>query len=204
MRDGPPPGPWQRPPPRDAYASYAELCAQHREGVDFDRWLRHRPGAQVVVLAPHGGRLENHTDTIAEQLAGDDFSLYCFRSHLGWSGPSLHLTSHRFDDPDCVALVAQHRWALAVHGCAADGERAFLGGLDASLKAAVAQALTATGLTVECEGHAYPGRHAMNICNRTASGAGVQLELTLGLRRSAALPRLIAAVRRVLVALPDR
>jgi len=185
---------------RDAYGSYAELLANHREGADFDRTLIPRDGAKVALLAPHGGRLENHTDTIAESVAGSDFSLYCFRSKLGRGQANLHITSHHFDDPDCVSLLARHRWAVALHGCAAFGERVFMGGRDQQLVEDLAHALHQVGIRTELEGHAYPGKHPNNICNRTSSRSGAQIEMTLRFRKSGAVPVFVHSVRAVLLA----
>jgi phage replication-related protein YjqB (UPF0714/DUF867 family) len=184
---------------RDRYGSFAELLQHHREGVDFDRIVRTRPGARVVVLAPHGGRLENHTDTIAEAVAADDFSLYCFRSRLGRHTPNLHITSHRFDDPDCLSLVGAHRWAVTIHGCSVAGERAFLGGRDERLIGDLARAIADAGIRVDTTGHPYPGTHPCNIVNRSSSGMGVQVELSMPLRRGAAAQALVTAVRKALV-----
>lgn len=184
---------------RDDYQSFAALRARHTEGNDFDRTLIHKDGSRFVILAPHGGRLENHTDIIAESIAGADFSLYCFRSKLGRGGANLHITSHNFDDPDCIELVGRHPSAVAVHGCAEPGELVFLGGRDQTLVADLADALQQACIRVQLNGHKYPGLHPNNICNRTASGAGVQIELTLPLRLSGALPELVRVVRGVLV-----
>ncbi len=184
---------------RDDYHSFAELRARHREGDDFDRIVLPRQGAQVAILAPHGGRLENHTDTIAQSVAGLDFSLYCFRSRLGRGQANLHVTSHRFDDPDCIALVAKHRWAVALHGCAQPGERVFIGGRDQPLMDDLARALTQSGIRVEVGDHPYPGKHPDNICNRTASGTGAQIEMTMPFRQSGAVPVFVNAVRSVLL-----
>lgn len=184
---------------RDDYQSFAALRARHTEGSDFDRTVLHRAGSKFAILAPHGGRLENHTDTIAEHIAGSDFSLYCFRSRLGRGGANLHITSHRFDDPDCIELVGKHPSSVAIHGCAEPGEMVFLGGRDQSLLADLAGSLQKSGLRVQLHGHKYPGLHPDNICNRTASGAGVQIELTLALRQSEAVPEVVSAVRGVLL-----
>jgi phage replication-related protein YjqB (UPF0714/DUF867 family) len=185
---------------RDLYDSFDELRKHHREGVDFDRILLPRPLSKVIVIAPHGGRLENHSDTIAEAVAGADFSLYCFRSKLGRNTPNLHITSHRFDDPDCVAMVGAHRWAVAIHGCMSAGERVFLGGRDEKVKEQLAHALTQAGIKTEVTGHPYPGKHPNNIVNRSAPGMGVQIELSMQLRRSAAAQAFVGAVRSVLLA----
>jgi phage replication-related protein YjqB (UPF0714/DUF867 family) len=189
---------------RDDYQSFDELRARHREGIDFDRTLLHREGARIAVIAPHGGRLENHTDTIAESIAGADFSLYCFRSKLGRDGANLHITSHNFNDPDCIALVGRHRSAVAVHGCAGPGELVFLGGRDQALVDDLADSLQQTGIRVQLSGHKYPGLHPDNICNRTASRAGAQIEMTMPLRTGSALPVFVHAVRAVLLARQSR
>lgn len=185
---------------RDIYGSFHELRQRHREGVDFDRTLLMRPQSRVIVLAPHGGRLENHTDTIAEAVAREDFSLYCFRSRLGRQGPNLHITSHRFDDPDCVAMVAAHHCAVAIHGCSVAGQRVLLGGRDENLIENLARSLTQAGIRTDVTGHAYPGTHPNNIVNRSASGMGVQIEMSMRLRTSNIRQRFVGVVRSVLLA----
>jgi phage replication-related protein YjqB (UPF0714/DUF867 family) len=75
----------------------------------------------------------------------------------------------------------------------------FLGGRDHSLVADLADAMQQAGIHVQLNGHKYPGLHPENICNRTASGAGVQIELTIALRLSDAVPVLVSAVRGVLL-----
>jgi phage replication-related protein YjqB (UPF0714/DUF867 family) len=183
----------------DIYTSYAQLAREHREGVDFDRIVLPRAGSKIAVIAPHGGRLENHTDTIAEAVAGSEFSFYCFRSKLGRQSPNLHITSHNFDDPECVSLVAAHRWAVAIHGCAAAGERIFLGGRDELLVQDLARSLAHAGIRAEASGHPYPGKHPKNIVNRSASGMGVQIELSMQVRTSEAVPLLVTTLRTVLL-----
>jgi len=59
----------------DEYPNFAALAAAHKEGGDYDRIVRRRDAAKVIVLAPHGGRIEPRTDSIAEAIAANDFSL---------------------------------------------------------------------------------------------------------------------------------
>jgi phage replication-related protein YjqB (UPF0714/DUF867 family) len=73
-----------------------------------------------------------------------------------------------------------------------------LGGLNEPLKEAVAQALAKIGFSCLIDGHAFPGRHPYNICNRGRSGEGVQLELSEGLRKAGDWAGLAGAVRTVL------
>jgi phage replication-related protein YjqB (UPF0714/DUF867 family) len=61
------------------YPTFAGLVSREKEGVDFDRVITPRPGAHVLLIAPHGGTIEPDTDTIASVIAGEQMSLYCFR-----------------------------------------------------------------------------------------------------------------------------
>lgn len=165
------------------YANFAAMAAAHTEGKDYDRLVRLVPGAAIVLVAPHGGRIEPETDEIAQELAGDVFSLYCFRSQLSKERANLHIASHRFDDPSCLALVAKHRTVVAVHGWRADGERVLVGGLDAALVCSVLSAVRSVGVEATAATAPLSGTDALNICNRGNSGRGVQLEMTKTLRR---------------------
>lgn len=153
----------------------------------------------MLVIAPHGGRIESGTDEIARAIAGRTFSWYTFLGLKGSGNRDLHLGSSHFDEPRCLKLLAAHDWVLAIHGCGDPGEAVFLGGLDQELKQELALALRAEGLAAVSAGHAYPGRDPRNICNRGARGCGVQLELTRDLRHGPRLPALIRATREVLL-----
>lgn len=182
------------------FPDFAALLAAHREGEDFDRTIVLRQAARTVLLAPHGGRIEPHTAEIASEIAGDTFSLYCFRSRRRKAEANLHVTSHQFDDPKCLDLVAKHSIAVAIHGCQGTQPQVFLGGRDSTLAVELAAALRAAGIAVQSDGHAYPGTHPMNICNRTASQVGVQFELTMPFRTGPQRAGFVASVRSVLLA----
>ena len=182
----------------DTYPNYRALAAAETRGRDFFHAGRHR-ASPVLVIAPHGGRIESGTAEIARAIAGRSFSWYTFLGLKGSGNRDLHLGSTHFDEPRCLKLLADHQWVLAIHGCGDPGERVFLGGLDLELKEELAQALRAAGLEALCKGHAYPGRDPRNICNRGARGCGVQLELTRDLRHGPCLSGLIRATREILL-----
>jgi phage replication-related protein YjqB (UPF0714/DUF867 family) len=46
----------------------------------------------------------------------------------------------------------------------------------------LSNALAAAGFDVVSDGHKYPGRHPLNICNRGLRRMGAQLEITHDLR----------------------
>lgn len=188
----------------DKYSNYAELAQSEQEGTDYERIVRPRAGALVAVIAPHAGGIEPGTCAIARQIAGEDFSLYCFCGYKARGNHELHITSHCFDEPECMKLLAGHAWIVAIHGCDEAGERVFLGGMDTALITDLAARLKEAGITAETSGHRYPGTDPRNICNRGRLKAGVQIELSLAFRNGKQIPAFVAAMRSVLNARQDR
>ena len=184
----------------DKYQRYCELAKSEKEGTDYKRFVCPRAGALVAVIAPHGGGIEPKTDSIAKEIAADEFSFYCFLGLKKKKNGDLHITSHNFDDPKCLNLIANHRWVVAVHGCNKPGERVFLGGLDKALIDDLASKLGAVGIIVETSGHSYSATLPNNICNRGKSNAGVQFELSRKFRDGSQIPAFVRAVREVLSA----
>jgi len=73
-----------------------------------------------------------------------------------------------------------------------------LGGRDQRLKDLLAARLAESGMSVKTDGHSFPGRDPLNVCNRTRRGMGVQIELSHQFRRRRAWSGLVDAVREVL------
>jgi len=138
----------------------------------------------VLIVAPHGGLIEAGTSEIAELIAGNDFGLFSFEGLKPYgTNRELHITSHRFDHPVCLAMAARANVVLSVHGCLGH-TRIHIGGLDTPLADALAESLRTAGFPIEPASERYPGRHPFNICNRGARGQGAQLEITHDLRAS--------------------
>jgi phage replication-related protein YjqB (UPF0714/DUF867 family) len=182
----------------DKYSSYSALAKSETEGVDYERVVQPVEGALVAVIAPHAGGIEPKTGLIAQGIAGTDFSLYCFRGCKANGNSELHITSHHFDEPECVNLITRHKWVVAIHGCNVNGERVFLGGRDKELIADLAAQLAQVGIIGEATGHNYLGTDPNNICNRGQSNAGAQFELSLSFRNGTQVPAFVEAVRTVL------
>lgn len=179
---------------RDTYRNFAELAEHEQEGRDFrihSLW-RNSP---LTLLAPHGGGIEPGTLPIARAVAGDLYNLYGFEGLKAGSGNRrLHITSHRFDEPRCLEMLARSRWVLVIHGRATPEPSACLGGLDITLQTHLAAALETAGIPVVTV-RGLAGNHRANLCNRGLQGAGVQLELGSPLRHTPARAEVIAAVR---------
>jgi phage replication-related protein YjqB (UPF0714/DUF867 family) len=183
----------------DEYSSYSELADSEKEGEDFERFVCARDGATVAIIAPHAGRIEPKTGDIAQNIAGTEFSFYCFRGLKKIGNHVLHITSHHFDEPKCLALVTNHRWIVAIHGCDEQGERVFLSGLDRALINDLTLALSYLGIVVETTGQRYPATGAKNICNMGITKKGVQFELSLSFRNGERVRAFVKAVREVLL-----
>ena len=151
------------------------------------------------MIAPHGGRIEPGTSEAMRAIAGEEFSAYAFEGLKSTDNfKSLHITSHHFDDPRCLELISTAQYVVAVHGCDGNQLAVYLGGLDLQLIAKLAAALRGNGIATYTEGHSFPGREPMNICNRGATSKGVQIELTRALRKSDRLGAVLQTTRHVL------
>jgi phage replication-related protein YjqB (UPF0714/DUF867 family) len=133
---------------------------------------------------PRHHRLRS-TSEIADAIAGEDFSFYAFEGLKAKDNGDLHITSTRFDEPTCLALIKASTTVLTIHGehSEADGEGVFVGGRDAAQGRRLGAALRAKGFAVSR--HADPdlqGLEPANLCNRGQSRQGVQLELSRAVR----------------------
>jgi phage replication-related protein YjqB (UPF0714/DUF867 family) len=152
-----------------------------------------------LVIAPHGGSIENGTTELADLIAGADYSLFAFNGlKPRGTNRELHITSHHFDHPDCLELAARHSVVLGVHGCKGESSQIYVGGLDDEFATVLTAKLQAAGLPVAATGHPYPGLNPQNICNRGARGRGAQLEFTHDLRSASARSLIAPIVRRAI------
>jgi phage replication-related protein YjqB (UPF0714/DUF867 family) len=189
-------------PDAKQYRGFADLAKHQVRGKDYDIVALSRPASRVAVIAPHGGAIEHRTSKIARAIAGDECHLYLFEGIRPSNNyAALHLTSHLFDEPECLAIIGQCPIVVAIHGCSGTDERVLIGGLDVALRNHLAAAIRSQGVTVETDGHAFPATDANNICNRGLASKGVQLEFSAGLRGAAAEARVVSAVRSVLLGL---
>ena len=162
----------------DRYRSFEELAAREREGIDYQIRSHKRP-SRIAVIAPHGGKIEEHTAEIAEAIAGEHFSFYAFEGIKRGRNHDLHITSTRFDEPECVALLEGAELVVAVHGLHdASAEYVCVGGLRADVGERLLEALRESGFDAREDGER--GKHPDNLCNRP--GPGLQLEISRALR----------------------
>jgi phage replication-related protein YjqB (UPF0714/DUF867 family) len=173
---------------------------QAAEQHEFVERLRGDSGqSALIVLAPHGGDIERHTDEQAERLATrmTDVTLWLCRGFSDGPGTSqrFHITSGDIREESFPALgrVAGRgfRYAVAFHGFVQQEPTILVGGagpcwLKQWVAAAVRKAVADSGITVRVgrPGEPFNGDDPENIVNRLTVGGrnGVQLEQTLDAR----------------------
>ncbi|WP_321882763.1 poly-gamma-glutamate hydrolase family protein [Burkholderia cepacia] len=185
------------------YRGFSDLAKAQAEGADYRVHVCSRVGSSIAVIAPHGGRIEQYTSEFARAVAGSDFNLYLFEGvRRAGNYAALHLTSNRFDEPRCLELLSCCDYVVAIHGCSGQTQQALVGGRDEPLKVAIGQAIAELGVDTRLRGHLFPATDPKNICNRGRRGVGVQIEMTMALRRQGPHDALSAAIRSVLLTLP--
>lgn len=167
----------------DCYGSFHELQIHEQENIDYR--IKVREGRYpVLIMSPHGGKIEPFTADIAGWLAGDDFGLYVFEGIKAANNQDLHITSHNFDEPRALMATALADIVLTVHGLRNKVEEYIMvGGLDIELANGLQTALMEAGFAVREAEAQYRGQRPSNICNRSRRGKGIQLEITFALRK---------------------
>ena len=140
-------------------------------------------GRTVLVVAPHGGKIEPTTTEIAEAIAGDDYSFYSFEGLKANGNGVFHIESHIFDEPRALNMVKEFDIVVTVHGQIDQNHRfVMVGGLDKGLRLEVMHQLEVSGIETRLPVERLSGTDPNNICNRGRSKGGVQLEISRQLR----------------------
>ena len=166
------------------YSNFHELSQHEIRGTDYSIKTHSRP-SHVVVVAPHGGGIEPGTSEIASRVASEDLGMYLFEGMKATDNSKLHLTSTHFDEPECLRLVRAYRSVLTIHGCRSRSfaeEAVYVGGLHGEFRHLLTRHLENSGFYV-LDDNQTKGISPANICNKGTLGAGVQIEISEGLRR---------------------
>lgn len=161
-----------------AYRNFAELKSQEVEGKDYQISARLRD-ERVLVMAPHGGKIEPTTSMIAEAIAGENYSYYSFDGLKSEGNSVLHIESHLFDEPRALQAVKQADVVITVHGQLNHQEGFIMvGGLHVDLRSEIRRRLEADGFQTRTPPEGLQGIDPENICNRGRLKGGVQLEVS--------------------------
>jgi phage replication-related protein YjqB (UPF0714/DUF867 family) len=171
-----------RPDEMTSYSSFKELANCEVEGQDYRIRIELRD-PRVLILAPHGGRIEPATVEIAEAIAGTNYSFYAFEGLKRHGNNVLHIESHLFDEPRALKAVEKADVVIAVHG-QIDRKDGFImaGGLDTHLRSEIERQLETSGFLTRLPAEGLMGTDPQNICNRSKLRQGVQLEISRKVR----------------------
>jgi phage replication-related protein YjqB (UPF0714/DUF867 family) len=165
--------------------SYEQLQSYREEDKDYkisDSGVR----SGICVFSPHGGKIEPGVSEVVLEVAGSDFSWYLFEGiQMSNNYRDLHITSHLFNEPRAVSLLGRHSVAVAIHGARnIRAEVTYLGGKDVRNRRIIGDFLRRSGFNVPDETPStLLGTQSNNICNRSMSGKGVQLEISRSQRQ---------------------
>ena len=163
----------------DTYKDFKELSDTESEGTDYQIDFQDR-GTDFAIIGIHGGEIEPDTEAVVRNIAGADLSYYIFLSNA----ERQHITSINFDESRCINLIAKSKGVVSIHGKNGEGEFVMLGGLDQNLISKTKNALTKLGFEVRPTTSTVMGIDPRNVCNRGASGQGLQIEMSRQLRKA--------------------
>jgi phage replication-related protein YjqB (UPF0714/DUF867 family) len=165
-----------------SYQSFKELADGEAEGRDY-RIRTNLRDDRILVVAPHGGKIEPGTTEIAEAIAGTDYSFYSFEGLKADGNGLLHLESHLFDEPRALAAVEKADVVITVHGqLDQKDDFVMVGGLNTHLRSEIKRQLEQAGFKTRPPTEGLSGTDPMNICNRGRLKCGVQLEMSRKVR----------------------
>jgi phage replication-related protein YjqB (UPF0714/DUF867 family) len=182
----------------DKYSNFAEL-AENEEGNYTIECIDR--SSTIVIVAPHGGKIETHTTDIAKSIADNEYSFYSFVGQKQMNNRYLHITSHNFDEPKCLELIGKSNVVVTIHGCkdiTTNQKEIFIGGLNKELRKKFIDFLQVKDFSISIIDK-FKGELHDNICNRGLIKKGIQFELTESFRNDKELrERFIEVVREFL------
>jgi phage replication-related protein YjqB (UPF0714/DUF867 family) len=160
------------------YRSFEELKSRELEGKDY-QIRSHLRDERVLIMAPHGGKIEPTTAMIAEAIAGGNYSCYSFEGLKEEGNGVLHIESHLFDEPQALQAVKEADVVITVHGQLNHQEGFIMvGGLHVDLRSEIRRRLEAAGFQTRTPPEGLQGIDSENICNRGRLKGGIQLEVS--------------------------
>lgn len=166
------------------YLNYESLAAKEKLGKDYAIEFSNR-NSQVAFMAIHGGNIEPHTSEIAQYLAHEEYSFYTLKGLKKTDHNILHLSSNKFNEFQAVTLAHSTNLVITIHGMKGKHDKIVIGGLNKKIINLLVADLNKNNFPTETAAN-YPhlaGTNTSNICNQCITNQGVQIEISLGLRK---------------------
>ena len=133
----------------DKYQSMTQLEKETTEGVDWRKDTKNT-GNQVLIVAPHGGSIEQGTTELTKALADKgNYDYYSFEGIRPKNNSELHVTSTHYDDPTLNQMIKNRTATVSIHGASGTEEIIYLGGPRSDLRNAIEKQLVGRGFTVK-------------------------------------------------------
>lgn len=169
---------------KDKYQSMTQLENETVEGVDWKKDTRDN-GTKVLIVAPHGGNIEQGTTEATKALAKKgNYDYFSFEAIRPKNNTELHVTSTHYDDPTLNQMIKNRTATISIHGAAGTDQIIYLGGPPSTLRDEMETQLKSSGFTVMAPLDYIGGVKKNNFINREENNTGVQLELTTALRKA--------------------
>jgi len=161
-----------------------QLERETKEDIDWKKETRDQ-GNQVLIVAPHGGNIEQGTSELTKLLAQQGgYDYFSFEATRPSNNTQLHVTSTHYDDPTLHQMVEGRSATISIHGAKGDDPIVFLGGAKSDLRDEIQSQLEIRGFTVQVPPEYLGGLNENNFINKNENSTGVQLELTTSLRKA--------------------
>src|SRR5699024_1232773 len=168
---------------QDYYKSMTELYNDTKEGIDWKKDTRD-VGKSVLIVAPHGGNIEQGTSELTKLVANNgDFDYFSFEAIRPSNNTQLHVTSTNYDDATLHDMIQDRTATISIHGAQGEEQLVYLGGYQSPLRDAIQSQLEHKGFVVKIPPEYLGGLSNANFINKVEESTGVQLELTTALRK---------------------
>lgn len=165
----------------DTYQDMRSLLEKEPAG-NYEIILEDRK-SPVLVVAPHGGKIEPRTGNIAKAIAGEEFNYFEFAGKMETGNyQRLHVKSVSYNPPTLDPLLKNSGYSLSVHGVTGEVPLTYVGGLDEENVQKVVAALKAAGFTAMPSPDQYNGSNKSNFINKNLRQKGIQLEISTAQR----------------------
>ncbi|RAC79926.1 hypothetical protein DN503_32560, partial [Burkholderia multivorans] len=107
---------------KDYYTSMTQLERETKEGIDWKKETRDQ-GNQVLIVAPHGGNIEQGTSELTKLLAQQGgYDYFSFEATRPSNNTQLHVTSTHYDDPTLHQMIEGRAATISIHGAKGDDQ----------------------------------------------------------------------------------
>ncbi|MBM9447983.1 poly-gamma-glutamate hydrolase family protein [Staphylococcus ureilyticus] len=169
---------------QDYYKSMTELYKDTTEGIDWKKDTRN-VGKSVLIVAPHGGNIEQGTSELTKLVANNgDFDYFSFEAIRPSNNTQLHVTSTNYDDATLHEMIQDRTATISIHGAQGEEQLVCLGGYQSPLRDAIQSQLELKGFVVKIPPEYLGGLSNTNFINKVEESTVVQLELTTALRKA--------------------